>query len=140
MATPRDIHVTLTADTSKFEAAVASITLQMRRVREVMTLSAQRFGRLVYDLDTFARTADQVEAIYYTRGALDARYETPAQRDAYLRVLLRCGEHHDVAVAGFLRGWVEFRGCDLEAQGPTHFTPLTWHRYLAGTKVEVSAS
>ncbi len=147
MAKPRDLRVTIEVDTSKFERQIrsfrkASLALTyaqdlrrtMQKVQEAMELSKQQVGVLVYALDTFAKTPAQIEAIYYARGAMDARYETPAQRDAYLRVLLRCGPHHDVAVAGFLRGWVEHRGRHLEAR------PLTWHRYLAGTKIEVSVS
>lgn len=136
--TSKDVSVTIELDTSKFEAAMMnSVSLQMRKIREAAALTAQRMGVFVYALDTFALTANQVEALYYTRGAMDARYETPAARDAYLRVLLRAGQHSDVAVAGFLRGWVEHRGGP--ATTPAYFTPLIWHRYLDGTKVEVSA-
>lgn len=145
MAEPRDIRVTIIADTSKFEremkkvgkaatAMAESLARTMQQVRESMKVSSQRMSVMLYSIETFGYTANQVEALYYTRGAMDSRYETPAQRDAYLRVLLKAGLHSDVAVAGFLRGWVEHRGKNLEVH------PLAWHRYIAGVRVEVGVA
>lgn len=141
---PPDIHVTITVDTSKFEAQMkkaresvetyaASLSRQMKKIQEVMVASSRQASVWTYDIETFGFTPTQVEALYYTRGGMDARYETPAQRDAYIRVLLRCGEHSDIALAAFLRGWVEHRDHE-QAQ------PLAWHRLVAGTYLQVSAA
>lgn len=141
---PPDIHVTITVDTSKFEAAMAkaresvetyagSFTRTMQKIQQDMAASSRRASVMIYDIETFGFTPNQVWALYYARGGMDARYETPAQRDAYIRVLLRCGQHSDVAVAGFLRGWDTHRSQEI-AQ------PFVWHRYIAGTRVEVSAA
>lgn len=142
MAEPRDVHVNLKLDTSQFALSLKQASLSARSFSESMdrlraTLAQnnaewqRRVQLFMHHIEVLGKTEDQVWAIYYTRGGMDARYELPADRDAYLRVLLKVGPMSAAAVDGFLSGWANHRG-----QDPVE--PATWHRYLAGTRVEVS--
>lgn len=80
-----------------------------------------------------------VEARSYVRGALDPRWQIPAERDWYVRRLLRSAietpsavELFTRAAAAFLAGWVSHRGMSdppPPAQEPKRFP---WEEPLPG--------
>lgn len=118
---PGTITVELTVDTSRYLAAVE----KARTVARV----------LAFCIETRNLTADQVDARFYVRGALDPAYASPAARDAYLEVMAQGGRHQHVAMAAFLRGWVSRSSTAIDE--PVY---LAWTRLLGDTVVTVGGA
>jgi len=134
------ITATLTIDTHGIaEAAqragrsLAGMTGPIDALRAAISRSLDRLGQVSRDIVAEAwMTDDELWARYYVRGGMDPAYADVDALDEHVQLNLAAGRV-DVAVA-MIRGWVEHR----DAQPLDE--PLVWHRYLAGTRVEVVAA
>lgn len=118
----------------------------MRTIGEALTTSMRSFNRLIrYAVNDEVRVSG-LEARYYVRGAMgcqspqeldalvlallsDPRRTAPAD-EAFMMTLLTNESRARLAVSA-IRGWAE-----THPGGPCG--PLSWHRYLAGTKIEMT--
>lgn len=155
MARLPDLTVTLTLDTSRLEAALASFREGMMQMAEAMSRSTGRIACALATIGPALRKVANDErrvaglcSRYYVRASMSAEYGGEEALGTLVAAILRAPETLPAAeptdalltaqsraqvAASAIRGYVEHR--DRQEAGP-----LIWHRYMAGHRVVLSGT